>query len=132
LKTMAKKGPAKKRSWYLTAWLLVVAAANTAIWLVWGLDFLIHPEVIGNCLANSAALPSCSVLWLVTLAAVLNTLFAYALFKWKLLGFYGMAAVCLLVVLMNLATGSGNILLWLVQPIVLYLAMRPQWKEFKQ
>lgn len=113
-----------KRPWYLTV--LLVFGFLGAIWQIFT--------------ANSSAgllpnLPSWYPMVLIILAVV-DLVAVVMIWMWKIMGFYltvGTSAVQLLIVFiyMGVAVGIGAIILNIIMLGLLFLAMRPVWKNFK-
>ncbi len=74
------------------------------------------------------SVPSWAVYFL-GIFSVLNLIFIILLFKWKKWAFLGLCITAIIVLIVNLAIGTGALLsfLGLLGPIILYLLLRPKW-----
>ncbi|MDP2631482.1 MAG: hypothetical protein Q8P30_01795 [Candidatus Uhrbacteria bacterium] len=121
---MSKPEGKSQRGFWLTAWLVLILIGAV-------LGF------IGNLAAPSSTevmmiIPAWASYVLAIFSAA-NIVFIVMLFKWKLMGFYGMLVVAALAVIINIVSGLGvgSSLLGLLGPLATYLFMRPTWKMFK-
>ncbi len=116
-----------KRPMFLTIWLILLVVLSL---------FSIFSDVI----ASMGVLPI-KPLWsyYISIAFSLVTLGAvYMLWKWKKMGFYIMVGMAVVSFLVGFATGTVSPLAMALSIIfmaagigILYLAMRPVWKNFK-
>lgn len=87
----------KKRHGCLTAWLVLMLIANSAVVLIYTLGSAAVRQKYPH--APDWALPA------LTLGGILNVVFLIALFRWKKWGFWGSVATYALSFVVNLAVG---------------------------
>jgi len=104
----------KQRHGCLTAWLILMMAAN-------GLTAIATPLMITQIKQATPGFPTW-VAFVIPILALLNVVFAVAIFKWKKWGFYGFAAMAIIAFCLNVyaGIGIGQALLGLVGIAVLY------------
>ncbi len=88
----------KERHGCVTTWLVFMIVANSLI----GLMYLLVPESIANEMEVKIPIYILSILGLIGIA---NVVFSFALFKWKLWGFYGFIVSSLASFIINLMIG---------------------------
>jgi len=120
-----EKKQEKNRSTLLSIWLIVTLLANagTAIAYLFAAGFI------------SAFLPTVPS-WAISILEVLgllNVVFTIFLFMWKKWAFFAVCVNAAIIFIINLAIGIGVIpaIFGLAGPLILYLAMRPQWGLFE-
>jgi hypothetical protein len=104
----------KQRHGCLTAWLILMIVAN-------GLTAIATPLMITQIRQATPNFPVW-VAYVIPLLAILNVVFAFAIFKWKKWGFYGFAVMAILTFCLNLyaGVGIGQALIGLIGIAVLY------------
>ena len=104
----------KQRHGCLTAWLILIIVVN-------GLSAVSMPSMITMVKQYVPNMPDW-IVWPSVLLALLNVVFAIALFKWKRWGFYGCLLSTLAAIGMNVAAGLGigRSLIGLVGVAILY------------
>ncbi len=89
----------KERHGCVTTWLVFMILANSLI----GLIYLLVPESIAKEMDVDIPIYILSILGLIGIA---NVVFSFALFKWKLWGFYGFIVSSLASFVINLLIGT--------------------------
>ena len=116
-----------KRPTFLTIWLSLMTLAN--IWSLY--EYTLGVDIIKRTLAMipSWAITALAIFSLVNVAAVVM------LWMWKRIGFYLIAASALIVASINGAILGGMGIVSSIGALIgigiLYLAMKPVWKNFK-
>jgi len=105
----------KQRHGCVTTWLILIIIANSILSAL----YLFGSEDITDALAEN--IPEAMIVLLGILGAA-NAIFAVMLLKWKKLGFWGIAGLSIIGVIINLSLGLGlgNSLLGLVSLSILY------------
>ena len=88
----------KERHGCVSSWLILMMVANSLT----GLIYLITPESIAKLLPGE--IPN-YIFIILGLIGIANVVFAWALFKWKLWGFYGFIATSLASFIINILIG---------------------------
>ena len=89
----------KQRHGCLTAWLILMIVANS-------LAAIVTPMSVQNIQQTMPNFPTWLV-WPIVLMAILNIVFAVALFNWKKWGFFGFAATTIISFSLNIYAGVG-------------------------
>ncbi len=89
----------KQRHGCLTAWLIVMILAN-------GFTAVITPLTVSSIQQAIPGFPTW-IVWPIALLAILNVVFAIALFNWKKWGFFGFLVNSLIAFGLNLYAGIG-------------------------
>ncbi len=113
-----------KRPWYLTGWLILI---------VIGALFSLYSDTLGVS-SVKAQLPNIPSWYFTFLTAmiVVELVAVYLLWQWKMMGFYLFVAITAIVAVFNfMYLGAFSIVFGLVGLAILYLVMRPVWKNFK-
>jgi hypothetical protein len=108
----------KTRHGCLTAWLILMILANS-------LTAITTPLLASAIRQNIPGFPGW-VVWPISLLALLNVVFAVALFNWKKWGFIGFCATSILALALNLyaGIGVGQSLLGLLGIVILYAVLQ--------
>jgi hypothetical protein len=108
----------KQRHGCVTAWLILIIVAN-------GLTAVSMPNLMNMIKQYQPNMPDW-VLWPLVICALLNVVFAFALFKWKRWGFYGFLLTAAAAFAMNLSAGFGigRSLLGLAGVVILYAVLQ--------
>ena len=89
----------KQRHGCLTAWLILMIAAN-------GLTAIVTPLMISQIQRATPNFPAWGA-FVIPVLAILNVVFALAIFKWKKWGFFGFCVTALLTFCFNIYAGLG-------------------------
>lgn len=114
-----------KRPWYLTGWLILIFLIQ-----IFGLLGLVFG---GSLITEQYPNAPAWVLPLYTIAILVDLVAIVMLWMWKIMGFYitvGTTAVGVVLALLYL-TDIVSAVLSIVTLVVLYLAMRPVWSNFR-
>ncbi len=115
--------PTRERGTLMTAWLVLMLAAN-AVTLLMYLVFISFP--VGHLLLSG--IPEWAI-YVFILGAALNLVFVCFLFLWKKWGFFGLCASAAAALIVNLYVGAGVFaFVGLFGAVTLYLVLRPKWK----
>ena len=114
----------KKRGFWLTAFLVLMLVANPFT----AFTYFSNPEAIIK------VYPSLSegLLYFMGILAVLNVVFAIAIWTWKKVGIYGIYASMALAFLINLYIGIGIVgsLTGLIGVVIIYFTTKNRWQLF--
>jgi hypothetical protein len=98
--------------------------ANSAIFIT----YFLLPKLI---LQRSPGY-SLDELYLLGLASLANVVFAFLIWNWRRLGFWGVVVTSLLAFIINYRAISGPAAFFgLIGPVILGLLMSPKWARFK-
>ena len=116
----------KKRKGFLQVWLILMIIFNSISALSY---FLGGKEMV-------TLLPSLSLtlVYAFGFLAILNIVFVVYLFRWKKWPLYAVCGNAVIIFILNVFFAGmdiGSSLVGLLSPIILYLAMRPQWDSFE-
>lgn len=116
-----------KRPWYLT--LVLILSLLGAVFSIF--TFSVGSGAIQQALPN---LPSWYMMALVVLS-VIEFVAVVMLWMWKMIGFYLIVGITALVSVLGFvyqgSSSLGSVALGVVGLVLLYLAMRPVWQNFK-
>lgn len=117
--------PTKERGALLTAWLILMLAAN-AVTLFLYLIFMSFP--VGRLFLSGV--PPWAIYVFIFLGA-LNIVFVFFLFLWKKWAFFGLCTNAALALVVNLYVGVGVFaFIGIAGAVISYLVLRPKWTLF--
>lgn len=114
----------KKRPTFLNVWLGIMLGG-----IILGLGFIFVIGLLNLAESNFVS----PVLWFSFITSILDLVFIYLLYNWKIVGFYGITTMYIINFLATLLFNPSYaffVAFSFIGLLVLYFAMRPVWKEF--
>lgn len=115
----------KERNTFLLVWLIIMLVAL-------GLSLISNIVLVSTygLLSEAAIVP----LWTLVFSlifTIINLILTILLFKWKKWAFFALCASAIIVFVVNMIFIAGwTSFVGLLGPVILYFAMRPNWKDF--
>ena len=113
-----------KRNTFLTVWLILMLIGYSMSILIFFVIGKLVPLLIMN-------YPVWTI-YFFGVMSIIGLILAILLFFWQKWAFYATCILVIIVLIINLVVlKSYSSIINLISPIILYFAMRPNWKDFK-